>query len=64
MSVKATSDGSQPLIAVNLKLCLDGSGDYWVMPVTVGDKPQRYYWMPYRLGQAARAEELAKKSAE
>jgi hypothetical protein len=50
--------------AVNLELFLDGSGDYWVMPVTVGDKPLGYHWMPYRVGQAAKADELAKKIEE
>jgi hypothetical protein len=44
-----------------LKLFLDD--DDWVMPVTVGDKPHSYHWMPYRVGQAP-AEELAKKSEE
>jgi hypothetical protein len=43
---------------VNLKPFLDGSDDYGVMPVTVGDKPHSYHWMPYRVGQAAKAEEL------
>jgi hypothetical protein len=28
------------------------------MPVTVGDKPHSYHWMPDRVGQVAKAEEL------
>jgi hypothetical protein len=38
---------------VHLKLFLDGRDDYWVMPITVDDKPHSYHWMPYRVGQAA-----------
>jgi hypothetical protein len=53
-----------PEAAVNLKLFLDGSDDYWVTSVTVVDKPHSYHWMPYRVGQAAKAEELAKKFEE
>jgi len=36
------------------KLLLDGSDDYSVMPVTVGDQPHGYHWMPYRVGQGRR----------
>jgi hypothetical protein len=37
---------------------LAGNDDCGVTPVTVGDKPHGYHWMPYCLGQAAKAEEL------
>ena len=35
--------GDTPEAAVNLKLFLDGSDDYWVTSVTVGDKPHSYH---------------------
>ena len=49
---------------MSLELFLDSGDDYWVMLVTVGDKPLGYHWMPYRVGQAAKADELAKKVEE
>jgi hypothetical protein len=49
---------------VHPKLFLDGNDDDWVMPIIVGDKPYSYHWMPYQVGQAARAEELANKCEE
>jgi hypothetical protein len=42
----------------------DGSDDYWVTPVTVGDKQHSYHWMPDRVGHAAKVEELAKNFEE
>jgi len=49
---QATSDRSQPLIRCGLKPLLDD--DFWVMLVTVGDKPHGYLCMPYRVEQAAK----------
>lgn len=57
--------GSTPESAVNLKVMLDGSDDYWVMSTSVEDEradqdgkpvhtPGRYHWMPYQVGQAAK----------
>jgi hypothetical protein len=34
------------------------------MPVTVGDKPHSYHWIPYQVGQAAKADEFVKKFEE
>jgi hypothetical protein len=53
--------GSTPESAVNLKLMLDGTDDYWVTSTSVEDEytdgrhtPGRYHWMPYQVGQAAK----------
>jgi hypothetical protein len=46
--------GTTPKSAVNLKLFLDGSDDYWVTSTSVGDEDGKYHWMPYQLGQAAK----------
>lgn len=60
--------GNTPQSAVNLKLMLDGSDDYWVTSTSVEDPKGsrdgveihtegRYHWMAYQKGQAAKAEE-------
>lgn len=46
--------GDTPESAVNLKLFLDGSDEYWVSSTSVGDQDGRYHWMPYQVGQAAK----------
>lgn len=52
--------GNTPECAVNLKVMLDGSDDYWVTSTSVEDEqvphhtPGRYHWMPYQIGQAAK----------
>jgi hypothetical protein len=64
--------GDTPKSAVNLKVMLDGSDDYWVTSTSVEDEradkdgnaihtPGRYHWMPYQVGQAKRHE--AEKAA-
>ncbi len=58
--------GDTPECAVNLKVFLDGSDDYWVTSTSV-ERAQdeggiavhtegRYHWMVYQTGQAAKAE--------
>ncbi len=56
--------GNTPTSAVNLKLMLDGTDDYWVTSTSVGAPTDqgKYHWMPYQLGQAAKAE--AQQKAE
>lgn len=48
--------GNTPDAAINGKVLLDGSDDYWATSVSVGDKPGSYHWMDYQKGQAAKAE--------
>ncbi|MBP1296635.1 hypothetical protein [Bradyrhizobium elkanii] len=57
--------GATPTSAVNLKLFLDGSDDYWVTSTNVGEPDQegKYHWMPYQLGQAAKTEAAEKEIA-
>jgi hypothetical protein len=50
--------GNTPECAINGKLFLDGSDDYWVTSVSVGTENGSYHWMPYQIGQAAKTEEL------
>ena len=49
--------GDTPESAVDLKCFLDGRDDYWVTSTTVGapDHDGKYHWMPYQVGQAAKA---------
>jgi hypothetical protein len=58
--------GNTPESAVNLKLMLDGSDDYWVTSTSVGapDQQGKYHWMPYQLGQAAKTEAAEAKNAQ
>ena len=56
--------GDTPTAAVNLKLFLDGSDDFWVTSTSVGDAPGKYHWMPYQLGQAAKTDAAEAKLAE
>lgn len=67
--------GGEVHSAVNLKLFLDGSDDYWVTSTSVEDPkedvhgnavhtPGKYHWMAYQLGQAAKTDELQKKLGE
>jgi hypothetical protein len=48
--------GDTPQSAVNLKVFLDGSDDYWVTSTSVGDQDGKYHWMDYQKGQAAKTE--------
>jgi hypothetical protein len=48
--------GNTPECAVNGKLFLDGSDDYWVTSVSVGDKDGSYHWP--QIGAPAKTEEL------
>lgn len=43
-------------VVVNLKVMLDGVGDYWAASRERGDVDGQWQWMPYQLGQAAKTE--------
>lgn len=62
--------GDSPDSAVNLKLMLDGTDDYWVTSTNVEETQLdgshtagKYHWMPYQMGQAAKTEEALKQTA-
>lgn len=57
--------GDTPTCAVNLKIMLDGTDDYWATSTSVEDSrtdpagnaihtPGKYHWMPYQIGQAVK----------
>lgn len=50
--------GDTPTCAVNLKVMLDGTDDYWVTSTNAVDQPTegKYHWMDYQKGQAAKTE--------
>jgi len=45
--------GDNPTSAVNLKVELDGSDNYWATSRSVGDDPGSYQWMAYQKAVAA-----------
>lgn len=45
--------GDKPDSAVNLKVLLDGTDDFWVTSVCVGELPGTYHWMPYQKAVAS-----------
>ena len=45
--------GDQSTSAVNLKVFLDGTDDFWATSVSVGEQPGNYHWMAYQKAVAA-----------